>query len=230
MESSRLAQVLSKQPAHQRSDILSAPGDDAAIIKHGQGCQVFTTDHLRAFTNDPWLMGKIAAIHAMGDIWAMGARPQAALASIILPPMADHLHAGMLEEILSAATQSLRSAGADLVGGHTSVGPELTVGFSITGLTEAHPVQNANAKPGDLLSTNSHPRRGGYICKYGYEKLSMERQSRSHPKLDPRRYGRNGTSVRSPNRRRTSGLCAKRDGPRTRNSINRCRRDSIHNR
>jgi len=200
MESSRLAQVLSKQPAHQRSDILSAPGDDAAIIKHGQGCQVFTTDHLRAFTNDPWLMGKIAAIHAMGDIWAMGARPQAALASIILPPMADHLHAGMLEEILSAATQSLRSAGADLVGGHTSVGPELTVGFSITGLTEAHPVQNANAKPGDLLiltkplgigtilAAEMRGKADGYDVEAAYHQMSRPSQKASEI-LSPKAHG-----------------------------------------
>jgi len=70
------------------------------------------TDQLRAFSNDPWLMGEVAAIHALGDIWSMGAAPQAALASIILPPMADHLHAAMLDEILTAATNVLRTAGA----------------------------------------------------------------------------------------------------------------------
>lgn len=151
MDSSHLSEILKKQPAKQRADVLSGPGDDAAILQHGTGFQVFTTDHLRAFSNDPWLMGKIAAIHALGDIWAMGAKPQSALASIILPPMADHLHASTLDEILSAATDILRAAGADLVGGHTSIGSELTIGFSITGLSDRYPINNTGAKPGDVL-------------------------------------------------------------------------------
>ncbi len=151
MDSRHLTETLSKQPAKNRDDVLSQPGDDAAILRHGAGFQVLTTDHLRSFTNDPWTLGRVAAIHAMGDIWAMGAAPQAAVASIILPPMADHLHAAMLDEVLSAATQALTDAGADLVGGHTSVGSELTVGFSITGLTANAPIKNAGAVPGDVL-------------------------------------------------------------------------------
>ena len=151
MDSGQLSDVLSKLPTNNRSDIISTPGDDAAIIKTGHSYQVLTTDHLRAFSNDPWLMGKIAAIHALGDIWAMGATPQAALASVILPPMADHLHASMLEELLSAATEVLNEAGAELTGGHTSIGKELTVGFSATGLTAQPPIKNSGAKSGDYL-------------------------------------------------------------------------------
>lgn len=151
MESRHLSSVLSQLPMKNREDVISSSGDDAAVLKHGDGFQVFTTDQLRAFSNDPWLMGEVAAIHALGDIWSMGAAPQAALASIILPPMADHLHAAMLDEILTAATNVLRTAGADLVGGHTSIGTELTVGFSITGLRDLAPIQNANAQAGDAL-------------------------------------------------------------------------------
>ena len=48
-------------------------GDDAAEIQKGQ---VISTDHLRALTLDPVVMTRIAATHALGDIWAMGATPR----------------------------------------------------------------------------------------------------------------------------------------------------------
>ncbi len=122
-------------------------GDDAAIVQPGQ---IITTDHLRALTHDPALMARIAAIHALGDIWAMGARAQAATASIILPRMSADLQQRTLSEIMQTATAVMTKAGAVIVGGHTSLGDELTIGFTITGLTE-NPITLAGAKPGDAL-------------------------------------------------------------------------------
>lgn len=147
----RLATALAAVPPPLRADVLSGPGDDAAILRHGSGAQVFTTDHFRAFTEDPWAFARIAAIHALGDIWAMGARPQAALLSVVLPPMADRMQEEMLREIIDAAAPVFRAEGADLVGGHTSTGAELTLGFAVTGLSEATPIGLAGARPGDRL-------------------------------------------------------------------------------
>ena len=133
-----------------RPDTLSGPGDDAAVLRHGDGVQVITTDHLRAFTEDPWLMARITAIHALGDIWAMGAEPQAALAQITLPRMAPELQARTLAEVMAGAAQVFGAAGADLVGGHTSVGSELTLGFTVTGLA-ARATPKGGARTGDAL-------------------------------------------------------------------------------
>ncbi len=77
--------------APQHPDTLSGPGDDAALLRHGPQVQAITTDHLRTFTHDPALMARLAALHALGDIWAMGAAPQAALAQITLPRLSDTL-------------------------------------------------------------------------------------------------------------------------------------------
>lgn len=145
-----LSEALAHLPAPARADVLSGPGDDAAILTHGAGTQVITTDHLRATCGDARLMARITAIHAMGDIWAMGATPQAALAQITLPRMGATLQAEMLAEIMEEAADIFRDAGADIVGGHTSIGAELTIGFTLTGLV-AKPVTKAGAKPGDAL-------------------------------------------------------------------------------
>lgn len=145
-----LSEALASLPAPTRADLLTGPGDDAAILVHGAGVQVITTDHVRAFTDDHGLLARIAAVHALGDVWAMGAAPQAALAQIILPPMSAALQASSLTEILAEAGAVLRDAGAELAGGHTSLGTELTIGFTITGLA-GKPVRQSGARAGDVL-------------------------------------------------------------------------------
>lgn len=146
-----LHKVLSALPAPQRDDILSLPGDDAAILATGGARQVMTTDHLRAFTGDPVLMARITAIHALGDIWAMGATPQAATATVILPPMSPNLQARTMAEIMQAASEVFRAAGAEIVGGHSTTGAELTLGFTVTGLCDGTPITHADAQAGDAL-------------------------------------------------------------------------------
>ena len=113
--------------------------------------QVISTDHLRAVTEDPHLMARIAAVHALGDIWAMGAKPQAATATIILPRMAPALQEAWLGEIMEAATAVFGAEGATIVGGHTTLGAELTIGFTVTGLCDGEPITLAGAEPGDAL-------------------------------------------------------------------------------
>ena len=145
-----LTTALATLPKPQRPEVLSGPGDDAAVLRVSGGVQVITTDHLRAFTNDPRLMARIAAIHALGDVWAMGAAPQIALAQITLPRLSPEKSTQMLAEIMAEAAKVFREAGADIVGGHTSVGAELTIGFTVTGLGP-RAITKGGAKPGDKL-------------------------------------------------------------------------------
>ncbi|MBO9444497.1 selenide, water dikinase SelD [Ruegeria sp. R14_0] len=146
-----LQTALADLPPPSRSDVTSLPGDDAALLNTGGARQVMTSDHLRSFTNDPALMARIAAVHALGDIWAMGARPQAATATIILPRMSPVLQHRTMAEIMAAATDVIRSAGAEIVGGHSSMGDEMTIGFSLTGLCDTDPITLSGAQPGDAL-------------------------------------------------------------------------------
>ena len=126
------------------------PGDDAAVIEVADQKLAFSTDHLRQMVSDPVLMTRIAANHALGDIWAMGASPDAALATVILPRMSPALSARTLKEIMAVATQVMDEAGGKIVGGHSSQGNELTIGFSVTGRCD-RPIQLSGAHPGDNL-------------------------------------------------------------------------------
>ena len=110
-----------------------------------------STDHLRGFALDPVLVARAAAIHAMGDIWAMGARPQVALATVILPRMAARLQGAWLAEVMTAARDVFAAEGTEIVGGHSSMGTEVTLGFAVTGVLDRDPVTLAGARPGDAL-------------------------------------------------------------------------------
>ena len=146
-----LRDALKALPVTGRTDVQLVAGDDAGLLCMGAVRQVISTDHLRAFTADPVVMTRIAAIHALGDIWAMGAMPQAATVNLVLPRLSADLQRRTLSEIMATAHAALAEAGAAIVGGHTSLGSELTVGFTVTGLCERDPITLAGAKQGDAL-------------------------------------------------------------------------------
>lgn len=147
---SLLDTTLASLPHVSRSDLESAPGDDAAVLTFGDTRQVLSTDHLRAFWHDPYVMSRIAALHALGDVWAMGAVPQIALAQITLPRMAEAKQAQWLDEIMRAASDVFGAEGASIAGGHTTLGPELVIGFTVTGTTDRAATLRG-AKEGDAL-------------------------------------------------------------------------------
>ena len=134
------------------NEVVTGAGDDAAVLRRpGGGFQVISTDHLRGFIHDPMQMARIAAVHALGDVWAMGAQPQVVLSQIILPQMSPALQARTLAEIMRATQGLMAQVGAQLVGGHTTMGAELTLGFTVTGVRDEMPITQAGAKAGDVL-------------------------------------------------------------------------------
>lgn len=134
-----------------RDDVITLPGDDAAFLMTGGARQVISTDHLRAMVLDPVMMTRIAAIHALGDIWAMGASPQAVTVSLILPRQSRNLAERMMTEIMQTAQDVMAEAGAQIVGGHSTMGAELTIGFTLTGLCDQPPISLSGARPGNAL-------------------------------------------------------------------------------
>ena len=138
-----------KQP--NGNDVLLGMGDDAAILNVGKNKLVFTTDHFRAFTSDLFLLSKIAAIHSMNDIWAMGATPKIALANIILPDAKEKVQENWLREIMKGSSDIFSNENVSIVGGHTSVGEEFSIGFNVNGFCKKKPVTISGAKDGDIL-------------------------------------------------------------------------------
>jgi selenide,water dikinase len=112
---------------------LASP-DDAALVSFPGGPPLLqTVDFFRAMVSDPYLFGRIAANHALGDIYAMGGKPETALAIAALPPSRPAIVEADLFHMLKGGTEVLEAAGAMLIGGHSAEGAELALGFAVTG-------------------------------------------------------------------------------------------------
>ena len=112
--------------------------DDAAAFATPRGDVVVSSvDWFKGFSGDHWLNGKVAAANALSDLFATGAAPRYAMALVNLPEeQTPGERAETLYQLLSGARSLLDARGVSLLGGHTTVGPELTVGFSV----EGHPI------------------------------------------------------------------------------------------
>lgn len=156
IDSKTLSNGLEALPSQSRPDILvglDAP-DDAAVIAPARDNRVSvqTVDAFRAMVDDPWLFGRIAANHALGDLYAMGAQPQTAMAIVTLPAHGQTIIARDLQQMMAGAVDVLNAAGAMLVGGHTAEGVEPTLGFALTGLADpARITHKSGMRAGDAL-------------------------------------------------------------------------------
>jgi selenide, water dikinase len=126
--------------------------DDAAVVAWGKNASLITSvDQFRTMISDPYLFGRIAANHALNDIYAMGGTPHHALALAVLPHNKPSKTSEDLFQLLSGARATLDAANTPLIGGHSSEGETLSLGFSVTGKTGERMLTKLGAGFGDHL-------------------------------------------------------------------------------
>jgi len=122
--------------------------DDVAAVTHGDQLLVANLDAFTAFVDDPWLVGRVGAHNALSDLHASGVRPRYAMALVTIPDDAEPEET--LFQVMSGVRKSLDEDGVTLVGGHTTVGPDLVVGLSVWGSASAL-WPKGGLRVGDLL-------------------------------------------------------------------------------
>ena len=137
--------------------VIVGPGDDAAVIAPERGAfEVLTTDaqvegiHFDRSFVPPDAIGHRALAVNLSDLAAMGARPRAALLSLVLPDALDMSAIdGMLDGLLALAA----AHGVTLVGGNISRSPgQLVIDVTATGTVRPRRVlTRGGARPGDAV-------------------------------------------------------------------------------
>jgi selenide,water dikinase len=134
-----LRTALAGLPRLPGADVLlgmEAADDAAAMLPPAGMAVVQSVDQFRAFIDDPYVFGQVAAAHALSDLHAMGARPWTALAVAAVPYMTGGRMAADLGAMMRGASEVLAADGCALVGGHSAEAADAMLGFAVTGLAD----------------------------------------------------------------------------------------------
>lgn len=127
--------------------------DDAAEVGQTPSHKIVaSTDFFTSPFVDPYLTGRVAALHAASDIVASGAAPKHALSNVVIPEGDPGPQQATLRELLAGAKLEFDAMGAAIVGGHTIEGPRLEIGFTVIGNAIGNNLlEKQNLKRGDGL-------------------------------------------------------------------------------
>lgn len=132
-----LQAVLSKFPENERmkqsrtSALSISPAEDTAVLECSTGSLVQSVDNINAIVDDPYLLGRIAALHALSDVVTMDATLHSAQVLVTLPEASDSIVERDLMLLMKGVIESLNSEDCALLGGHTTQGPELSIGLVV---------------------------------------------------------------------------------------------------
>ncbi len=147
-----LARMLAGFKTHEDPRLIVGydKSDDASVYVLDENTALIqTTDFFPPIVDDPFLYGRIAAVNAMSDVYAMGGEPKLALNILCA---AEGMPEEAIREILRGGYDAAYEAGAIITGGHTIRGAEPIYGLAVSGF--AHPkkvLTNSGARPGDVL-------------------------------------------------------------------------------
>ena len=128
-----LRRVLARLPTQSSVNLKLGIGDDAAEVINTGPTTLATVDGFRSMVSDPYLFGRIAAHHSLNDIFAMAAKPSAALAFVTVPLMAETMMEDELFQLMSGLVDVLNAHDVVLAGGHSAEGAELNLGLTVLG-------------------------------------------------------------------------------------------------
>jgi selenide,water dikinase len=127
--------------------------DDAAVFDLGDGKSIIsTTDFFTPIVDDPYDFGRISAVNAISDIYAMGGKPLMAIAILGWP--VDKLPLESAKQVIEGARKICEEAGISLAGGHSIEIGDPVFGLAVTGIVDTQKIKaNSGATLGCKLFT-----------------------------------------------------------------------------
>lgn len=132
-----------------------SPAGDTAVIDLPDTRLVQSVDQINAIVDDPYLLGRIAALHAMSDVITLDTKVHSAQVLLTLPEASEQVVERDLRLIMTGLLSVLEEESCLLVGGHTAQGSDMSVGLTINAnLNESDKNASSGAPvvaPGDAL-------------------------------------------------------------------------------
>lgn len=111
-----------------------SPAGDVSVLDLNGGTLVQSVDHINAIVDDPYLLGRIAALHALSDVVTVDATAHSAQVVVTVPAGSSAVVERDLTQLMTGLVEALGDEHCALVGGHTMAGDELSVGVVINGV------------------------------------------------------------------------------------------------
>lgn len=133
VSASVLKEVIHSLNLVQRDDVISGvlQASDTAIVTLPSYTLVQSVDQINAIVDDAYVLGRIAALHALSDVVTVDAKPHSAQVLVCLPKASETLSKRDLTQLMSGLVDALNEENCVLLGGHTTQGDELSVGVVI---------------------------------------------------------------------------------------------------
>jgi selenide, water dikinase len=117
--------------------------DDAAVYDLGDGTAIIsTTDFFMPVMDDPFTFGRIAAVNAISDVYAMGGKPLLAIAVLGWP--VNKIDPQIAQLVVDGGRQACKEAGIVIAGGHSIDSPEPIFGLAVTGQVSINNLKRNN--------------------------------------------------------------------------------------
>ena len=151
LPSALLRSVLSRLDVNRPHEVLQGIGEDAAVLDVPTQQLAVTTDHFPQMLSDTYQFGRIAAHHALSDLFAMGATPRYALLNLTIRLMSMKLMEEEMFILLKGVNDVFVEEGVGLLGGHTTEGEVTQLGCTVFGRIDDQAFVKSSLAPGDLL-------------------------------------------------------------------------------
>lgn len=158
------ARVMVDVTTHDDAGVYRIREDEALIV---------TTDFFPPICSDAYTFGRIAAVNALSDVYAMGGTPLLALNLTLFPSKTIPLE--VLADILRGGQDAINESGALTMGGHTIDDAPPKYGLAVVG--HVHPdklITNAGARAGQLLVLSKPLGTGVAIAAHRLDMIAPE--------------------------------------------------------